>query len=259
MFLPGEEEALKVRRFTEDTNPPSLVSYTLDMDIGVLFLTFNETVKANTFNRTQVTLQDVMNTTLLEITQLVPVMVGNDTFDNDTAGSGVNETERFMEVIVGYEYEPTVLHFTLTGGTHTETIDATTINVTFSKEDFDEIKRIFGLAISRNTTFITFPDTILLDMNRNSIVPIPTTEAQRADVFIEDTTRPYLISWDLDMDGGNLTLYFPETMDASTLNVAQLRNTVGHEFNNWSHTDSWQSFYGGCIGHLCDDYKGRSR
>ena len=240
--IPGQEEAFQVRRFTEDTNPPSLVRYTLDMNIGVLFLTFNETVKANTFNRTQITLQNVMNTTLLEITQLVPVVMENDTMDNNTAGSGANGTEMYTEVVVGYEYDPSILHFTLTGGSHAEAIDATTINVTFSKEDFDEIKRIFGLAISRNTTFITIPDTILLDMNRNSIVPIPTTEAQRAAVFIEDSTRPYLISWDLDMDGGNMTLYFPETMDASTFDVTQLRiqskmnSTIGHTLTGGSRS-----------------------
>ena len=137
------DDAKQVRNFTKDTTSPYLVSFNLDMNIGVLYLTFSETVKANTLDRTLITLQSVQNATL-----------------------DVNTTE--------YE-DPTVLHYTLTGGSHTEDIDSTNINVTFSKFDFDEIKRIFGLAISTTTTYITFPNDTLIDMNQNNVVAIPTT------------------------------------------------------------------------------------
>ena len=63
----------------------------------------------------------------------------------------------FTDVAISLEYEESVLHFTLIGGNHTEDIDATTVNITFSTPDLNEIKRIFGLAISDNTTYITFP------------------------------------------------------------------------------------------------------
>ncbi|XP_065886866.1 uncharacterized protein [Dysidea avara] len=186
-----DEEAKQVRNFTEDTSSPHLVSFNLDMNIGMLYLTFNETVKANTLNLTLITFQNV------EIAMLA-----------------INSTE--------YE-DPDVLHYTLTGGNHTEDIDSIYINASFSKFDFDEIKRIFGLAISQNTTFIIFPNDTLLDMNRNNIVPITTTSAQMVDVFTNDSTPPYLISWELDMDVALLTLYFPETMDVSSFNVTELR------------------------------------
>ena len=185
------DDAKQVRNFTEDTSSPHLVSFNLDMNIGVLYLTFNETVKANTFDRTLITLQNIENATL-----------------------DANSTD--------YE-DPTVLYYTLTGGSHNEDIDSIHINVTFSKFDFDEIKRIFGLAISHNTTYITFPNDTLVDMNQNYVVAIPTTEAQQVVTFINDSTRPYLVSWDLDMNLGLLTLYFPETMNVSSFNVTQLR------------------------------------
>ena len=185
------DDAKQVRNFTEDTTPPQLVSFNLDMDIGVLYLTFSETVKANTLDRTLITLQSIQNATL-----------------------DVNTTE--------YE-DPTVLHYSITGGSHTEDIDSIYIDVTFSKFDFDEIKRIFGLAISTTTTYITFPNDTLIDMNQNYVVAIPTTDAQEVSTFINDTTKPYLVSWDLDMNLGLLTLYFPETMNASSFDVEELR------------------------------------
>lgn len=247
----GEGEAFQVSSFTADTNPPSLLSFALDMDEGELYLTFNETVKANTLNRTLITFQHVMNTTLLEVRENVTRLV-NDTLDGSGFNSDNNVTNTTntittsnitVEVVTGYVYPDDVLHFTLTGmGNHTEDVDATTINITFSKEDLDEIKRIFGLAVSASTTYITFPEDLLVDMNRNNIVSIPTTSAQEAANFIQDTTRPLLEAWDLDMNGGNLTFYFSETMDASSFDVTQVRiqsaenSTVGHTLRGGNHS-----------------------
>ena len=184
---------VQVREFTPDTSHPMLTNYTLDMDDGILYLTFNETVKSNTLNRTLITFLSIANATLLENTTM-------------------------------YENDSSLLHYTLTGdGMHSYYYDDTVVNVTFSKHDWDELKRLYGLAISQETTFLAFPKELIDDMNENSIVPIPTTDARMVQTFIPDTTHPYLISWELDIDDGTLVLHFPETMDSSSFNVTELR------------------------------------
>lgn len=96
------------------------------------------------------------------------------------------------------------------------------IIVTLSKHDLDELKHIFGLAIAEETTYITFPSHLLLDMNGNMVVPIPPSDSQRALSTIPDTTPPELIYWDLDMDNGRITLMFMETIDSSTFSITEL-------------------------------------
>lgn len=51
-------EPLQVRIFSEDTRPPVLVSFDLDLDSNLLLLTFNETIRVQTLNVTQLTVQD---------------------------------------------------------------------------------------------------------------------------------------------------------------------------------------------------------
>lgn len=48
--------ALNVRSFTEDTTQPMVTVFDLDLDIGVISLTFNETVDASSFDVTQLIL-----------------------------------------------------------------------------------------------------------------------------------------------------------------------------------------------------------
>lgn len=77
----GIVDALQARNFTADTNFPSLVSFVLDMDDGILYLTFNETVKSSTLERTLITFQNINSTTLLEN---VTLFINESEFENAT-------------------------------------------------------------------------------------------------------------------------------------------------------------------------------
>ena len=60
--------ALQVNIFTEDITPPELVSFTLDLDIGSLELTFSEAVNMTSLDPTGITLQSHPTSPLLDFT-----------------------------------------------------------------------------------------------------------------------------------------------------------------------------------------------
>ena len=269
----GVVDALIVRNFTSDINPPSLIGYVLDIDEGVLHLTFNETVKSNTLNLDLITFQNIQSVDLLEnvtytfnetgfvmitgvpldnITNLLNASGFNTTNMNVTLGhlniTGEFENMTIFELVdifntseVTYYYPDSVLYYTLTGGSHNEDFDDPIIRVTLSKFDWDELKRIYGLAISNETTFITFPLDLIQDMNSNWIVERPTNDTLKAHL-VPDTTPPHLVSWDLDMNMGIIVLHFPETINASSFDVTQIRiqsaqsSVIGHNLRDGSHT-----------------------
>ena len=60
--------ALPVSIFTEDTTPPELLSFTLDLDIGSLELTFSEAVNISALDPTGITLQSHPTSPILDFT-----------------------------------------------------------------------------------------------------------------------------------------------------------------------------------------------
>ena len=60
--------ALPVSIFTEDTTPPELLSFTLDLDIGSLELTFSEAVNISALDPTGITLQSHLTSPILDFT-----------------------------------------------------------------------------------------------------------------------------------------------------------------------------------------------
>ena len=60
--------ALRVSIFTEDITPPELLSFTLDLDIGSLELTFSEAVNISALDLTGITLQSHITSSLLDFT-----------------------------------------------------------------------------------------------------------------------------------------------------------------------------------------------
>ena len=96
------------------------------------------------------------------------------------------------------------------------------IYVMITREDLDEIKRILEIATSVNNSFLSFPPFLVRDMNSNQIRERNTSFAIQVDTFVEDTTRPELVAFDLDMDADLLTLTFSETVDASSINYTSI-------------------------------------
>lgn len=179
-------DALPADGFVQDQTDPMLVSFNINLDSGMLELTFDETVEADSLDVMQITLQDA------------------------TMATSVNNT------------------YTLTGGL-TSVDDSTTLVVNFTFLDLNEIKKIRELAsnLDGSNTFVSITNKTVVDMNENPVVSLPDGMALRVTNFTEDTTRPQLISFDLDMNLGYLVFNFSETVDTLTFNVTEfkLQNT----------------------------------
>ena len=170
---------LQVDNFVEDTTPPELISYDLDMNSDLLRMTFSETVDADTIQYNYFILLNAPNST-------------------DRYGS-----------------------YMLTGGDSTQ-LDSTMINLTFSKVDSDEIRRLYNLATSNETTYFTVQLGGILDMNANPLVSVNESDPFPVREFTPDTTEPELISFDLDLNANQLFLTFSETVDITTFDLEQI-------------------------------------
>ena len=178
--------ALDVRFHKNDSTPPKLQGYDLDMNTGTFTFRFNETVDGRLLDLTQLTLHSVFYSTLCN--SMYPC-------DQHTLG----------------------LH------TYTPLNDISPeINATIGKLDLDEIKRLGKLAISKETTYISFGNTLIPDTNGNLVVRILPNAAMQVTTYTKDITRPNLVSFDLDLDSDVLTLTFDETVDGSTLDETQI-------------------------------------
>ena len=165
-------------RFVADTTSPSLRLSELDMNKGVLLLSFTETVNVSSFNADKITIQS-------EASNSPPAK------------------------------------YTLTGGTYRRE-DGPTIRLLLSDIDFNVIKSLDVLAISSGTTYLSFPSTAVNDMSGNPVNSLSLDQAQKAIKFVNDSTLPELLSFNLDLNRGELLITFSETIEPSSFNVTQL-------------------------------------
>ncbi|KAH8048828.1 hypothetical protein JL722_12293 [Aureococcus anophagefferens] len=127
-------EGQQAVEWTGDVTPPELVSFALDMDEGLLDLTFSETVNAYQFDVTCVGLQERT--------------------DNRTGG--------LSHDLWGTPYR----------GTLVTSDDAATLTLTLSADDLNEIKRVSRLAVERGHDGVRFDETVnasSLDIDRLSV------------------------------------------------------------------------------------------
>ena len=95
--------------------------------------------------------------------------------------------------------------------------DDPVITVLIGKDDLNEIKRLADLATSISNTFIVLSSDTIMDMNRNNLTEVESTNAVQVSRVIPDETPPIIEGFDLDMNLGRLTLTFNETVESSSL------------------------------------------
>ena len=166
--------AVQASLVIEDTTPPELSQFILDMDEGILYLTFSDSVRIDTFNVTGITLQ----ATPIEATANNSFTLTNGTLSRSADNPAVIElslTEEDLNEIKRNEL--------LAISTSTTALSA--LNET--AED-----------IARNQ---------LIGIPSNMALPTGTSG------FIADTTGPVLRSYILDLNSSRLILDFDETIN----------------------------------------------
>ena len=200
-----------VLNFTPDTNSPSLVAFDLDMDSGVITLSFNETIRVSTIATSFISLSQYPYTVAENASGVGPVTVsgsGASASGFDVSGSGLGSVMGLLDSTVDF--------YMLTGGEiQLENSHIVIINITLF--DLNQIKKLRGLATSRDNTYILLTSQALNDMYNNSIVPIEEGHGLQVSSFVKDTTPPNVDMYHLDMNLGLLTILFTETVDTRTL------------------------------------------
>ena len=200
-----ETSGLQVSNFTQDFTRPTLMQFSLDVDSGVLLLTFSETVNASSLNISQLTLQSGETSTTSLMYTLNEGFYPKYSYSNST-------DDPIMTVYIG-------------------------------TSDLNAIKEIYQLATSRNNTYISFPNQTIFDMVDLPIEPVLEDFAQPVSSYQEDVTGPVLLSYTLNLTSEELLLTFDETINIESFNITQitLQSTQNFTFSSYKMLTGYRS------------------
>ena len=180
------DAAVPVASFQPDVTAPQLLSHGLNMRMGYFEMVFSETMSASSINPTRFSLR------------------------SSEDGSGA--------------------YFVLTGGVVSPS-DGTALNITFTNGDFNAIKGVAGLATSQITSYLAMEhvysrgrvsSSAADDMNANHAEEVLSNSAMGAAWFVGDDKRGSLVQFAIDMDEGEISLSFDETMNVTALDPSEM-------------------------------------
>ena len=176
-----------------DSTPPELEYYDLNLTAETIVLSFTETMNASSLS-----------------------IVDFKLFSE----SPTNEITSYFQL---------TLDSGIIGGNPMDQ-DSTILTIKIGTNDLNIIKQITDLAIDNMTTYLALSSSAAADMSSNPLVPITDTNPRKVSEFYNDYTQPILLSFDLDIDTGVLSLTFDETVNASSIYPDQI--TLLGEMNN---------------------------
>jgi hypothetical protein len=136
------------------------------------------------------------------------------------------------ELTLQQSVSPPTESLVLTGGNFTMK-NSTVILVTLLPYDLNRIKEMSPFFNDTSLSFVSITNETIQDMNGNYVEIIPFNSALKVSSITHDSIDPEIISFDFDVDQGQLTIYFNEAVDTSTLDVTQL-TLVNDQFNSSS-------------------------
>ena len=171
----------QVRMFTADNTGPSISSFELDMNLGLLHLTLDEIISASTFNPIFVSIQGVAN------------------IDNN----------------------PSAIYQLTSESNATTFGDTRLLTIQLSETDLNNLKGNPLVAVSRGTTYLAINGSAFTDIPGNAILAIQQNVAMNTMNFTSDTNPPSLLGFDLDMNSGDIVLTFNETINVASIQLTQ--------------------------------------
>ena len=162
----------------DDNTAATLVDFGLDMEDGLLSLTFNDVVDAS-----------------------------SQRFRNTVAIQRAESDENPYRLTYSYENSDIV------GG---PSADSTVVTVMLHSSEVIALKATLDLATSVTDSFITIQAATLNDLRGFDIIAVTNDNAIQASSYIPDTTPPTLTSYDFDLDAGQIELTFDEPVDTTS-------------------------------------------
>ncbi|EDQ86748.1 uncharacterized protein MONBRDRAFT_33612 [Monosiga brevicollis MX1] len=182
--------SLSVELLVPDTRAPQLVSFELDLDEdpGLITFTFNEPVNASSLDATTMLLQPS----------------ADNTSSSHAVAACTLEPEYERDAAVDFVFGQTVFACRL------------------SAADQTAIKSNPHLATSLSTTYLSHAGGLVLDMSGNAAGALSNATAQRARLYVGDSTPARLTSFTLDLSLRELRLTFNDVVDPSSFVAAQI-------------------------------------
>ena len=212
---------LQTSNVSSDMARPYLLSFTLDLDLGWLILTFDETVQTSSLMIDEIILQNVRNASNLFYFDEIfsgfgsgsGMVVSGDGYNSSGSGVGSGDL-MFIEINIEsrqlMEGLPPLLSISYSD-------DDPVVIIVLGEHDLNEIKRLTDLATNESNTYISLTSATVTDMNNNNVVSVDQDEAVMASDILLDENAPFLRQFHLDMNTGQLLLTFNETVNASSL------------------------------------------
>jgi hypothetical protein len=157
----------------------------LDLDLRRLTLTFSETINLKSIELDQLTLQS--------------------TYTSDLSTQFIIFSS-FLAFIESDE-------------------DSNIVNIGLSNNLFFQIKHFTKLSKSIDSSYISISPSFVSDMafpKGLRIIEIPSSSALKARVFQPDLQRPFVSSWNLDLDKNQILLVFSKPVDINSMDISQV-------------------------------------
>ena len=215
----SEEDANTIKRFRDIATSRldtflSLTSNAVQDPVGnrVVAIADNNARQVTTF--TEDSVQPQLQSFGLDLDQRLLMLTFDETVD-------VSTFSITLVVLQDRQTRPTQ-SVTLGALSTIESPDGTEVIIRLSDDDFNLITSTFPLATMETNTFISLESGTVDDTNGNPSIEILPSNAMQITSHVEDTTRPSLDSFDLDLDNGVITLVFNESVNLTSFDTTQL-------------------------------------
>ena len=224
----GNTEIITINLGIEDSNSLKLMD-NLATSGSDTFLSCSEGLVADTSGNPSVPIDSF---TALQVNSYTPDISGPIVISFDLDLDGDVLTLKFSEPVRIESFTPSEIVLL-------SSLDVSAVSVQLSEQsvpqasnpdtvvihlnrDAQNLKINTLLATSSLNTFLSFTENMVTDTSGNSVVPIPSSSALMASNYTEDTTRPMLQSFILDLDSNQLVFNFTEPVLASTINSSAI-------------------------------------
>ena len=104
----------------------------------------------------------------------------------------------------------------------TSSVNSDTFDILLGQQDLNTIQLNLNLATSASNTFITFPSSLIRDISGLEVIPVQSSSALGPATYVADQISPQVVSFNLDMDISQLSLFFSEAVVVRSVSVTEL-------------------------------------
>ena len=106
------------------------------------------------------------------------------------------------------------------------TVSGNVVGILITQEDLAGIQLLPNLATERSNTYLSAKEGVLLALNGDPSQPIAANTALWVDTFTNDTQPPELSRFSVDIDNGEVFMFFSEPVTNVVLSRIRLQNDI---------------------------------